>query len=120
MTALVRGREEAVPAFWMLPGERGRRLASDAEALTAARRRRLTEPDLPTEAVAAIRAPTLLDTGALDEPGPAERAARPMPKAAFVALEGHDHAQGLARSDLVRPHLLRFLAGAGNAPADRS
>lgn len=84
--ALVRGWEEAVPDFWPSPGERERWLAADAEALAAARLQRLTEPDLPIDAVAAIRAPALLYAGTLDEPEPTERAARLMPSAAFVAL----------------------------------
>jgi pimeloyl-ACP methyl ester carboxylesterase len=117
MAALVRGWEAAVPDFWLSPGERARWLASDAEALTAARRQRLAEPDLPAEAVAAIRVPTLLYTGTLDEVEPVERAARLMPAAVFVALEGLDHAQGLIRSDLVLPHALEFLARAEGARA---
>ena len=70
--------------------------------------------------MAGITIPTLLYAGTLDEPGPAARAARLMPDAAFVALEGLDHPQGLARSDLVLPHALGFLARAEDAQATRS
>jgi hypothetical protein len=43
-----------------------------------------------------------------------------MPNAAFVALDGLDHAQGLTRSDLVLPHVLEFLARVEDARAPRS
>jgi pimeloyl-ACP methyl ester carboxylesterase len=120
MAALVRGWEETVPDFWLSAGERARWLASDAEALAAARLQRLTEPDLPVDALAAISVPALLYTGTLDEPELVERAARLMPNAAFVGLEDLDHAQGLIRSDLVLPHVLRFLAQAEDALTTRA
>ena len=123
MGPLVRGWKEADPNFWMSPGERERWLASDAEALAAARRQRLTEPSLSEDSAAAIPVPALLYAGAADDwaaPDTVERAARLMPDAAFVALGGLDHAQGLTRSDLVMAHALAFLARAESAAATRS
>ena len=102
--------EAEYPDCWLSPGERERTLACDAEALATARRAHLTEPDLAEDAVAAIRTPGLLYAGTLDEPDPVKRAARLMPNAAFVALQGLDHAQTFERSDLVLPSVRAFLA----------
>ena len=61
--------------------------------------------------------PTLVYAGTLDEPEPAARAARAMPDARFLALEGLDHPQAFRRSDLVLPHVRAFLDRVGRAPA---
>ena len=94
MSEMVRVCEDETPDWWLSPGERERWLAADAEAL------------------AAVRVPALLFAGTLDEPDPVERAARLMPHATFVALAGLDHAQAIARTDVVLPHVLGFLARA--------
>ena len=44
---------------------------------------------------------------------PDEEAARLLPNAPFVALDGLDHAPAMNRADLVLPHALAFLAGPG-------
>jgi pimeloyl-ACP methyl ester carboxylesterase len=59
---------------------------------------------------AAIRAPTFVYVGALDNPEPKEQGARLLPNAEFVALDGLDHAQAMNRADLVLPHAMAFLA----------
>ena len=110
MTGLAAQWEAEFPNCWLSPGERERTLASDAEALAAARLAHLMEPDLAEDAVAAIHTPALLYAGTLDEPDPVERAARLMPNAAFVALEGLDHAQTFERGDQVLPRVREFLA----------
>ncbi len=120
MAEMVRVCEDEAPDWWLSPGERERWLAADAEALAAARRQRLTEPDLSEEALAAVRVPALLFAGTLDEPDPVERVARLMPQATFVALAGLDHAQAIARTDVVLPHVLGFLARAEDTWAARS
>jgi hypothetical protein len=43
-----------------------------------------------------------------------------MPDAAYVALDGLDHAQGLNWSDLELPHVSGFLARVEDVPAPRS
>ncbi|HEY7030125.1 MAG TPA: alpha/beta hydrolase [Thermomicrobiales bacterium] len=111
MAPFVAACEAADPAFFVSTGERARWLAADAEALKAARLNNLTEPDLEPDAVAAIRTPTLLYAGSLDNPEPKAQAARLMPHASFVALDGLDHAQAMNRADLVLPPVLAFLAG---------
>jgi pimeloyl-ACP methyl ester carboxylesterase len=109
MTGLAAQWEAEYPDCWMSPGERERTLASDAEALAAARLAHLAEPDLAEETVAAIRTPALLYAGTLDEPGSLERAARLLPNAAFVVLEGLDHAQAFEQSEQVLPCVREFL-----------
>lgn len=87
---------------------RKRILASDAEAIAAAR---LTDADLGVDAVAAIRIPALLYAGTLDRPEPVERFARMMMNATFVALDGLNHALMFGLGDSVPLHVRRFFAG---------
>jgi pimeloyl-ACP methyl ester carboxylesterase len=110
MAGLVEEWEAAFPDCWLSPGERERTLASDAEALAAARLARLTESDLSEDAVAAIRTPALLYAGGGDDPVPVERAARVMPNATFATLEDFDHALAFERADAILPHAHGFLA----------
>ena len=110
MAGLAAQWEAEFPDCWLSPGERERTLTSDAEALVAARLAHLTAMDHTDAAVAAIRTRALLYAGTLDEPEPVERAAQVMRNATFVALEDLDHAQAFERSDLVLPHVQRFLA----------
>ena len=111
MASFVAACEADDPAVFVSAGERARWLAANVNALRAARLTNLTEPDLEREAVTAIRAPTLIYAGTLDDPDPKEQAARLLPNASFVALEGLDHAQAMNRADLVLPHALAFLEG---------
>jgi pimeloyl-ACP methyl ester carboxylesterase len=111
MVPFVAACEADDPAYFVSAGERERWLAADPDALRAARLTNLTETDLERAAVAAIRAPTLIYAGTLDNPEPKEEAARLLPNAAFVALDGLDHAQAMNRADLVLPHAEAFLAG---------
>jgi pimeloyl-ACP methyl ester carboxylesterase len=115
MAPFVAACEAEDPAYFVSAGERARWLAADAAALRAARRTSLTEPDLERDAVAAIRVPTLIYVGALDDPDPKEQVARLLPHATFVALDGLDHAQTMNRADLVLPHALAFLEGPATA-----
>ena len=110
MAGLAAQWEAEFPDCWLSPGERERTLACDAEALVAARLARLTGTDLTDDAVAAIRTRALLYAGTLDQPELVERAAHVMPNATFMALKELDHAQAFERSDLVLPHVQRFLA----------
>lgn len=110
MAAFVAACEAADPTFFVSPGERARWLAVDGEAMRAARLKALTEPDLDREAVARIQAPTLIYAGTADNPEPKAQAARLIPNASFVALDGLDHAAAFGRSDLVLPIASAFLA----------
>lgn len=124
MARLVEEMETAMPDPWLSPGERARWLASDPEALAAARTQRLREPWCEEAALPAIRLPTLLYAGTGDSAAAAvERIARRLPRARLVMLDGLDHAQALARSDLVLPRVVAFLASVsreqGGGQADR-
>jgi pimeloyl-ACP methyl ester carboxylesterase len=111
MAPFVAACEADDPAYFVSTGERERWLAADVDALRAVRLTNLTEPDLERNAVAAIRVPTLIYAGTLDNPEPKAEAARLLPNASFVALDGLDHAQAMNRADLVLPHVLAFLEG---------
>lgn len=87
-------------------GIRERWLAEDAEALAAAWLV-MGVPQMVVEALPTIHVPTLLYVGTEDEPDPVERAAKVMPDATFVALDGLNHLE--MRPDLVLPHVLGFL-----------
>jgi pimeloyl-ACP methyl ester carboxylesterase len=118
MAPFVAACEADDPAYFVSAGERARWLAADAVALRAARLTSLTEPNLEPDAVAAIQAPTLIYVGTPDDPEPKVQVAQLLPNAAFVALDGLDHAQAMNRADLVLPHALAFLEGpATNASA---
>jgi pimeloyl-ACP methyl ester carboxylesterase len=89
-------------------------LANDVEALKA-RFRGPIPPDSPTLAVGdllrSIAVPGLLYAGDVDPIYESARgSAEQMPRATFVSLPGLDHPQGFFRSDLVLPHVKRFLA----------
>jgi pimeloyl-ACP methyl ester carboxylesterase len=109
--------EAADPTYFVSAGERTRWLANDVEALRAARRNALAEPDLEPDAVANIRVPALIYAGTLDDPEPKERAAILLTNASYAPLEGLDHAAAFGRSDLVLPLVQWFLARVG-APAN--
>jgi len=111
MAAVVNGIAQIAPDYWASASARERWLASDAQALTAARRQRLTEPDLGEGAVAAIPVPALLYAGARDEPEPIARTAYLMQQATFLGLPGSNHLQAFIRSEAILPYALAFLAG---------
>jgi pimeloyl-ACP methyl ester carboxylesterase len=108
MAAFVAGFEQDDPDFWLSEGERTRWLASDPKALIAALTAGFSNPSLAT-ALPTIRTPTLIYCGTNDDPEPKARAAREMPNATYVAIEGLDHAGAINRSELVAPHVTTFL-----------
>lgn len=112
MTSLVSKWEAAVTDLWLSDGERARWLAADAEALAAARIQRLKEPYITKDDLAGIPTATLVYAGTNDSAAvleTLERAARLMPNAEVLLLEGLNHAQVLTRSDLILPRVLKFL-----------
>lgn len=96
-------------------------LANDAEALRAA----FLAPDWHgpgetrwiSDALPNVDIPALLYAGSEDEPALVERAARAMPNATFVELSGMNHPTAFRRSDLILPHVRRFLDRVVGAPA---
>jgi pimeloyl-ACP methyl ester carboxylesterase len=85
---------------------RERMLAYDYAALLAvAQDRESLEAVLPT-----MRMPCLLYVGEADEVYPmAKECAKQIANATFVALPGLDHGEAIRRSDIVLPHVKRFL-----------
>jgi pimeloyl-ACP methyl ester carboxylesterase len=109
MEGMVAALEQDDPAFWASDGERTRWLAADASAQAAALRAMFSDL-IPAENLQAIQVPALIYCGTNDNPEPKERAAREIPNATYVALEGLDHATAINRSELVLPHVTTFLA----------
>jgi pimeloyl-ACP methyl ester carboxylesterase len=96
---------------WTLSSEeRARMRAYDFEALLAvAQDRQSLEAVLPT-----MTMPCLLIVGEEDSVYPAaKKCAKQMPNVTFVSLPGLDHGGTITRSDLVLPHVVKFLAEVG-------
>jgi pimeloyl-ACP methyl ester carboxylesterase len=102
LTALEAMVEQRVP-----PELKPRVLANDLQALAAAAQERPALEDvLPT-----MDTQCLLLVGAADARYPAvQEGAKHIAHATFVSLPGLNHAAGYMRSDLVLPHVTRFLA----------
>jgi len=90
------------------PEDRAMLLASDTRALAAAAQDR---PSV-VEQLSQIATPCFLYAGEQDFVlSRAQATARQIRNAKFVVLPGLTHADGVARSDLVLPHVLKFLQG---------
>ena len=92
------------------PEQREKVLANNYDALIANVRslRFSVEDDLPN-----MTMPFLLYVGESDGVFPhteVKEAASRLPNATFVSLPGLDHIQAIARSDLMLPHVKKFLA----------
>jgi pimeloyl-ACP methyl ester carboxylesterase len=109
MAGMVAEFEGDDPEYWASDGERSRWLASDAVALTAAFRTGFSNPSL-ADHIRTVQTPTLIYCGTEDHPELKEQAARDMPNATFVPLDGLNHASAINRSELVLPHVTAFLA----------
>ena len=95
------------------PERREQILANDLEALIALRKSPglSVEDDLP-----GMTMPFLVYAGESDEFFPyVKEYTKRLPNATFVSLPGLDHVQGFTRSDLVLPHIKKFLARVSEA-----
>jgi len=91
-----------------LRGER-RFLGNDATALIACRQERLATEGY-SDVVGQIAVPTLIYAGSNDPiHDPARQSAAEIRGATFVSLPGLNHIDGIARMDLVLPHVRPFL-----------
>jgi pimeloyl-ACP methyl ester carboxylesterase len=91
-----------------------RLLANDMEALIAWRRQRIASPGFEG-ILSSIRAPTLLYAGSSDPiHAQVQASAARICGATFVSLPDLGHIEAMCRSDLVLPHVLRFLADISN------
>ena len=110
LKALRAGGAEGIPEMWgisLTPAQKERLRANDIEALDACRADTLGFADvLPT-----MTMPCLLYACTEDPVYPfAEATVAEMPNVNFITLPGLKHAEGMLRSDLVLPHVLKFLA----------
>ena len=92
------------------PERREKILANDFEALIAGAKSPNpgVEDDLPN-----MTMPFLVYVGESDKLAPpikVKEDIKRLPNATLVSLPGLNHVQGLARSDLVLPHIMKFLA----------
>lgn len=121
METLVRAMEWSGTDAWLSPGERARWLGADIDALIAARIQRLRAPYIEERDAGAIVVPTLLYAGTADSVAATlGRLAGLMPHATYIDLDELDHAQTLARSELVLPHVMAFLGRVERAAGLRS
>lgn len=97
--------------------ERAAYLKQDPDAQIAAITVRSDTPGL-SEGLCSITKPVLAYAGTADGNHDfVEKAAGEMPAASFESLEGLDHGAAFRRSDVVLPHLTKFLSGVESAKA---
>jgi len=111
--ALMQGMEGWVALVEKMAGslspeakERFRR--NDAQALLASVAN--DRPDISADLIPNLTVPCLLYAGEADPLCPlVERCAKELPSGSFFSLPGLNHIQGAVRSDLVLPHVTRFV-----------
>ena len=97
--------------------ERAAYLKQDPDAQIAAITVRSDTPGL-SEGLGSITQPVMTFAGTEDGNHEyVEKAAGEMPTASFVSLDGLDHGAAFRRSDVVLPHLTKFLANVESARA---
>ena len=105
---------QALPDLWAvpLPASLGARLEdNDVNALIAYRTQRLSSPGF-IAILPKMTMPCLMFSGEADPVYARVRdAVAQMPNVTFFSLPGLVHAETFFRSDLVLPHVLRFLRG---------
>jgi len=112
LQALQHDGAEAIPGIWgvpLPPSLRARLLTNDVQALIAVRTQRQISPGFAA-ILPRMTMPCLVFAGEADPVYPANKefVAR-MPNATFFSLPGLGHADTFFRSDLVLPHVTRFL-----------
>ena len=100
-------------ALWedaVSPAVHARLLANDGEALAASWMGRMGGPG-QEEVLPTMRMPCLLFVGEADDAyAGVKECVTHMPNVTFVSLPGLKHAETFCRSDLVLPHVRKFLA----------
>jgi pimeloyl-ACP methyl ester carboxylesterase len=92
------------------PALRARLLANDVEAMIANRIKTMERPSF-AEVLPTMTMPCLLYAGEADGRYAGIKACSAhMPNVTFVSMPGINHAEGFFRSDLVLPHVTKFLA----------
>ncbi len=105
-------QREKMLGIHLTPAQRARQLANDPKALLAAREAFAEWPD-NSDLLPKITVPTLIFMGEADPPYErAKEAAKIIPKATFVSFPGLNHDATLMHSELVIPHVKKFLGEA--------
>ena len=103
---------EAIPALWgvpVSPSLKARLLTNDVQALIAYRTQRLASPGF-LKILSSMTIPCLVFAGEADPAYPANKEfVTRMPNATFFSVPGLSHADTFFRSDLVLPHVIKFL-----------
>ena len=103
----------ALPDYWgvpLSPALHARLLTNDMKALGAYWQKRMESPGFD-EVLATLRMSWLLYVGEADgRYANAKGCVTHIPNATFISLPGLKHAEGFFRSELVLPHVRRFLA----------
>jgi pimeloyl-ACP methyl ester carboxylesterase len=103
---------EAIPEGWdapVPPALRARLLANDLEACIANLTKRRESPGLD-DVLPTLRIPWLLYVGEADGPyAPMQACCKLIPQVTFVSFPGLNHVETLFHSELVVPHVTRFL-----------
>lgn len=112
LPALTTQGAEAIPTLWNVPvspSMKARLLTNDVQALIAYRTQRLANPGF-LEIIPRMTMPCLVFAGEADPVYAANKefVAR-MPNATFFSLPGLNHPEAFFRSDLVLPHVTKFL-----------
>ncbi len=112
LLAALRGGPDAIIKIWgewVTPQLRERLQVNDVAALIACRQQRLVTEGF-ADVVGKIAVPVLGYAGTLDPiHEPAQQSTAEIRAAEFVSLPGLDHIAAMCRSDLVLPHVERFL-----------
>ena len=97
---------EAMFGQWLTPAGKQRLMSNDIEALMALAQDRTSIADvLPT-----MTMPCLLYSGDADfRYSEIQSCAKHMPNVNFVTLPGCNHFEAMAKSDMVMPHMVKFL-----------
>jgi pimeloyl-ACP methyl ester carboxylesterase len=115
LAMLQQGMASFIEGAWVPQGPisaalRARLLANDVEAMIANRIKTMERPSF-AEVVPTMTMPCLLYAGEADGRYAGLKACRAhMPNATFVSVPGLNHAECFFRSDLVLPHITKFLA----------
>ncbi|MFH0846804.1 MAG: alpha/beta fold hydrolase [Chloroflexota bacterium] len=101
---------EKILGLTLTPAQRSRQLANDPQALLALRRKS-REWESAEAILPEIKVPCLFFVGEADPSYPgAKEAAERMPGATFISIPALNHDQTLMHSELVLPHIKKFLS----------
>lgn len=118
MDVWLAGREKML-GMKLTPAQRARQLANDPHALLTMQKTTAGWPDAE-DILPKITIPVLLFAGDADPSHDrVKEAVKYLPNSSFVSIPGMNHDQSLMHSELVLPHIKRFLAEVGKSNGNR-